>query len=229
MTTPIHFPDASPDQLSIMKQELQSVLREKSLLKARIARLEDSSTRDSALSSPTAKPPKTVVMELHQAEQYNAARRAEIELILNSDLVANVTEKEQEAIILYEELQRCSQLRKDTEVALTNSHREFERMRQKFSRDVMQRNDELIQSLEEQIVNQERLTEQATEELRKQQRAMRSESTDGVRTRWAQRIAILQQQILRDEAEIEELDAQIDAKFLEREEQTEEEDSEKLD
>jgi hypothetical protein len=215
MTAVLRFPDASPDELSILKQELQSVLHQKSLLKARIARLEDSATRDASVSSPTAKPLKTVVIELEQSEQYNAARRAEIELILNSDLVANIAENEQEAIILYEEMQRCYQLRKDTEVALADLNREFEKMRHKFSREVMQRNEELIQSLEEQIVNQERLTEQAAEALRNQQRAIRSDSVDGVRARLAQRIAVLKEQIQRDEAEIEELDAQIEAKAKE--------------
>jgi archaellum component FlaC len=211
-------PEASADELSILKQELQSVLREKNLLKARIARLEDSSPRPPPVLSPTAKPPKTIVAELEQAEQYNASRRSEIDLILRSDLVANITESEQEAVILHEELQRCCQLRKDTEAALHDLNREFDRLRRKYSREVMQRNEELIQSLEEQITNEERATEQATEALRERQRSLRSDSVDNVRARLAQRIGALRTQIQRDEAEIDALDAQIAAKAREVEE-----------
>jgi predicted RNase H-like nuclease (RuvC/YqgF family) len=213
--------EASPDELSILKQELQSILREKNLLKARIARLEDSASRDASAASPAAKPPKTIVTELEQAEQYNATRRSEIELILNSDLVANVIENEQEAIILYEELQRCQQVRKESEAMLGDLTREFDAMHHKFSRETMQHNEELIRSLEDQIAAQERLTEEAAEAVRQRQRSFRGDSVDKARARLSQRISTLQAQIERDEAEIEMLDAQIAERVMEIEEEQE--------
>jgi chromosome segregation ATPase len=179
-------------------------------LKARIARLEDSSVRDVPLSSPTAKPLRTLVAELEEAEQYNATRRSEIDLILNSDLAANITEKEQEAVILYEELQRCQQLRRETEAVLGDLNREFERLRHKFSREVLKRNEELIQSLEERVEGRGRLAEQAADALRQ-----RRESAGTARARLAQRIAALQAQIRADEEEVAALDAQIAAKAVE--------------
>jgi hypothetical protein len=200
-------------EVVVLKQELQALLKEKGLLKARIARLKDPTFLTTSHSSPTAKPVKTLVMELEQAEHYNAGRLSDIAMILNSDMAATITELEQEAIILYEEYQRSCQLRKAAEAELAEATRGWNAALRKYSREVSQRNDETIRALEREVRIQQDKTNRANDGLRRRRAALRSDgSVDSVKRQLSEKIEALKAQIQGENEAIGRFDRDIEAK-----------------
>jgi hypothetical protein len=195
--------DEQLDEVFIMRQELESLRCEKSLLKCQIARKKDTKLLHELSPSQNPHIKRSLVKELLRTQQYNATREAKIEALKSSDLVANIQEMEQEILVLYQEIKGIQERRELAEQALAEACRNLDRTSRRFSKELLKKNQLLIQSLEREIsVHQQRI--QAAMAARKQDL-----SRDASRSFLTKAIAAVKSQISHIETEIAELDHEI--------------------
>ena len=197
-------PQLPTEDLDRMKHELQSLTKEKSMLKAKIVRLQELAKHP----NPTEQGPSYLVEELKKTLSYNDERKSEITALLNSDLAALIKEQREECVILHEELVRQRRVRTEREADLRELTSKIENAQRRISSDVVARNQKLIATLERQL-------EQQTERVETAKRNMHKQMDDtGISTRAREvleaSVHALEERIKAEEAEIAALDNEIE-------------------
>ena len=188
------------DDIFTMKQELQALIREKNLLKNKIVALMDiPKVSKNSLSK-----------EIKELEIYNQKKRNEISALLESDSVTKVTEMQEEIVLLYEEIQRMSEMKRQIDVMVKDATENLEQTIKTFSPETVARNQKTILQLEKEIAIQEEKNRIARENLEKNDSQPSEEQIEHAKFVMESSIQILQKNIEDEENEITRLDAEIE-------------------
>ena len=196
-------PQISSDEVARMKRELQSLTKEKAMLKAKITRLQELAKHP----NPAEQGPSYLMDELKKTLSYNDERKSEIAALLSSDLAALIKERREECVILHEELVRQRRLRSDREADLCELTRRIESAQRRMSSETVTRNQKLIQTLERELEQQSERVEEAKKNMRKQ--IDEASVSEKAREVLEASIKSLEEKIAAEESEIEALDEQI--------------------
>ena len=202
-------PQITSNDIVILKKELNNLTQQKSLLKAKIQRLNDT------LKNHRPKPANQKI------EQYNANRRAEIAAIMSSDLAAEISEQQQESILLYEEINRINKRRKEAEKELADVTEQLEIASQQYSEENLQIAQHKISMLEQEIANQEQRNERLRSQIEEAEAEMSKaeiESNENL----SKQVEKLEQQIQKEKDEIASLDQEIEDTKTKNEEEIKE-------
>jgi chromosome segregation ATPase len=141
------------DDIVNLKREKQNLIRERTLLKAKLARY--------ASFNRHPKPPgrnqqiaNSLEREVHKLEQLTAAKRAEIAQLIYSDRAAVITELQEESKMLHLELMRLKKSKQESETDLRGLAAEYDEACQKYSPAVLSRQHAQIANLEQMIAAQ---------------------------------------------------------------------------
>lgn len=200
-------PQITTNDIVILKKELNNLTQQKSLLKAKIQRLNDT------LKNHRPKPANqqmanSLEKEISKIEQYNAKRRAEIAAIMSSDLAAEISEQQQESILLYEEINRINKRRKEAEKELATVSEQLEIASQQYSEENLQIAQHKIAMLEQEIASQEQRNERLRSQIEEAEDEMSKaeiESNDKL----AKKVEDLQQKIDQEQQKLDELNQEI--------------------
>lgn len=199
------------DDIFTMKQELQALIREKNLLKNKIVALMDIEKDTQANYSPSPKVSKnSLSKEIKELEIYNKKKRNEISALLESDSVTKVTEMQEEIVLLYEEIQRMSEMKRQIDVMVKDATENLEQTIKTFSPETVARNQKTILQLEKEIAIQEEKNRIARENLEKNDSQPSEEQIEHAKFVMESSIQILQKNIEDEENEITRLDAEIE-------------------
>lgn len=205
---PLSFNDSSEDiatdEITLMKKELQSLIQEKAMLKAKVDRLSNISKHPGERYA-NVKNPGLIASELQRTESYIAKRREEIESLRNSDIANIVREQQREALILYQETKRQQELKFQKESEFHELSRKYDQMVRKYSQNVLDRTNSHIKVLETELEVQNRRVARAKERLRKRKEEIgASMRLSDLRNRSAlhETIRSLKNRIKQEEAEI---------------------------
>jgi chromosome segregation ATPase len=156
------------DDIINLKRERQNLIRERTLLKAKLARY--------ASYNRHPKPPgrnqqiaNSLQREVQKLEQLTAAKRAEIAQLIYSDRAAVVTELQEESKMLHLELIRLKKAKHDTEMQLRDVAAQLEDVSQKYSPAALARQQKAIKQLEREIAAQKARNMVAEEKVVKMQ------------------------------------------------------------
>lgn len=213
-------PQITSNDIVILKKELNNLTQQKSLLKAKIQRLNDT------LKNHRPKPANqqmanSLEKEMKKIEQYNANRRAEIAAIMSSDLAAEISEQQQESILLYEEINRINKRRKEAEKELADVTEQLEIASQQYSEENLQIAQHKISMLEQEIANQEQRNERLRSQIEEAEAEMSKaeiESNENL----SKQVEKLEQQIQKEKDEIASLDQEIEDTKTKNEEEIKE-------
>ncbi|KAK8886265.1 hypothetical protein M9Y10_041726 [Tritrichomonas musculus] len=194
-----------------MKQELQALIREKNLLKNKIVALMDIEKNSQTNYVPNPKVSKnSLSKEIKELENYNQKKRNEITSLLQSDSVAKITEMQEEIVIIYEELQRLTELKRQIDVKVKESCENLDQTIKTFSPETVARNQKTIIQLERDIAIQEERNRIAKENLEKNDSQPSDEQIEHAKFVMEFSIQILQKNIEDEENEINRLDSEIE-------------------
>jgi uncharacterized sporulation protein YeaH/YhbH (DUF444 family) len=191
-----------------LKREKQNLIRERTLLKAKLARY--------ATSNRHPKPPgrngqiaNSLEQEVHKLEQLTAGRRAEIAELIYSDRAAVVTELQEESKMLHLEALRLQTTKQDTENELRRLSAELQEVAQRYSPAVLARQHGQIKTLEKEIATQRAKNATIKEKVARLKAVQESEETVEESARTRQKIDDLKAQIRKEQQEIAALDRQM--------------------
>ena len=201
-------PQITPNDIVILKKELNNLTQQKSLLKAKIQRLNDT------LKNHRPKPANqqmtnSLQREMKKIEQYNANRRSEIASIMSSDLAAEISEQQQESILLYEELNRIIKRKKEAEKELNEVTEQLQIASQQYSEENLQIAQNKVSMLEQEIAKQEQRNERLRsqiEEAEAEKSKAEIESDENLK----KQIDQLEQDIKMEESKVSDLDKEIE-------------------
>lgn len=199
------------EDIFTMKQELQALIREKNLLKTKIVALMDIEKNTQTNYAPNPKVSKfSLSKEIKELENYNQKKRNEITSLLESDNVAKITEMQEEIVLLYEEIQRLSEMKRQIDVMVKEATENLDQTIKTFSPETVARNQKTIQQLERDIAIQEERNRIAKENLKKNDSQPSEEQIEHAKFVMESSIQILQRNIEDEENEITRLDAEIE-------------------
>lgn len=199
------------EDIFTMKQELQALIREKNLLKTKIVALMDIEKNTQTNYTPNPKVSKfSLSKEIKELENYNQKKRNEITSLLESDNVAKITEMQEEIVLLYEEIQRLSEMKRQIDVMVKEATENLDQTIKTFSPETVARNQKTIQQLERDIAIQEERNRIAKENLKKNDSQPSEEQIEHAKFVMESSIQILQRNIEDEENEITRLDAEIE-------------------
>ena len=203
-------PNVSVNDIMILKKELNDLLRQRSLMKAKIQRLNDT------IKSSNGRPKVTnqqvasnLQKEMKKIEQYNQSRRAEIASIMSSDLAAEITEQQQESLILYQEINRINKRKREADRELAETNAQLEQVSQQYSPENLRLAQRKVAALEQEIAVQQRRNEKLRkqiEEADEERDRAEVESDENLK----KQIEILEQKIAAEQQNNEDLDKEIE-------------------
>lgn len=194
--------EQTPDEITLLKMELQSLIQEKASLKSKI----------DYVSNPSKHPkerhirnPAFISSELERTEHYITQRRNEIDSLSNSDIANLVRERQRESLILYQETRRHQELKLQRESELSDITRKYDQMARQYSPDSLDDTNVQLETLEKELELQTRRVERATGRLLKREEALGtsvSRLSDRGRSALYERIRSLKSRIKQEEAEL---------------------------
>ena len=199
------------EDIFTMKQELQALIREKNLLKNKIVTLMEIEKNSQVNYTPSPKVSKfSLSKEIKELENYNQKKRNEITSLLESDSVAKITEMQEEIVLLYEEIQRMSEMKRQIDTMVKEATENLEQTIKTFSPETVARNQKTIQQLERDIAIQEERNRLAKNNLERKDSQPSEEQIEHAKFVMESSIQILQKNIEDEENEISRLDAEIE-------------------
>lgn len=196
------------NDIILLKKELNNLTQQKTRLKAKIQHLNDT------LKNPRSKPTNqqaitSLEKEMKKIEQYNANRQAEINAIMASDLAAEISEQQQESLLLYQEINRINKRKKEADKELADINEQLQIAAQQYSEENLRIAQNKVAELEQQIAlqeqNNERLRSQIEEAEEEKSRA-EIESDDNLK----KQISQLESNIEAEQENIKKLDQEIE-------------------
>ena len=143
----------SGDDLTILKREKQNLIQEKSLLKAKIVRM-NSINKHPRQHIANLAVQNSLEKEVRQIEQITASKRAEIALIKASDRAAVIEELQEECLMLYMEIKRVQKLKKETETNRKNVSEQLKKAKELYSPEIISMQQKEIEYLQNEIKKQ---------------------------------------------------------------------------
>ena len=194
------------EDIFTMKQELQALIREKNLLKNKIVTLMEIEKNSQVNYTPSPKVSKfSLSKEIKELENYNQKKRNEITSLLESDSVAKITEMQEEIVLLYEEIQRMSEMKRQIDTMVKEATENLEQTIKTFSPETVARNQKTIQQLERDIAIQEERNRLAKNNLERKDSQPSEEQIEHAKFVMESSIQILQKNIEDEENEISRL------------------------
>lgn len=201
--------NVTEEEIFMMKQELQALVREKNILKNKIVKLMD--VEKNSPKSHISKPSKnSLSKDIKELEEYNQKKKEEIDSFLQSDEFSRITEMQEETVILYEELTRMSELKKQIDSMVKEATANLEQTVKTFSPETINRNQKIINKLETEIALQEERNKIARDNLEISASKSDDQDIDHAKYVMQSSIQILQKRIEEEEKEIARLDAEIE-------------------
>ncbi|OHT16105.1 hypothetical protein TRFO_13424 [Tritrichomonas foetus] len=151
----------------------------------------------------------SLIKEMKKIEQYNANRRAEIASIMMSDLAAEITEQQQESLLLYQEINRIIKRKKEVEKELTNVSEQLDTANQQYSEENLKIALHKVSMLEQEIASQEQRNEKLRaqiEEAEEEKSRAEIESDENLQ----KQVALLEQKIQAEQETAADLDKEIE-------------------
>jgi chromosome segregation ATPase len=189
-----------------LKREKQNLIRERTLLKAKLARYASYNQHPKPYGR-NQQIANSLEREVHKLEQLTAAKRAEIAQLIYSDRAAIVTELQEESKMLHLELLRLKRVKQETETELKNAAVQLEEASHKYSSAALAAQQKVIKQLEKEVAEQRRKNQVAEEKvvkLKDEQEGVGKELEKG-----QQRLEELRIQIRAEQQEIAALDQQM--------------------
>jgi len=142
------------EEIAILKKELHNLSQEKSLLKAKISRLEAVSKKTNKSGMKSKSDQNSLEREYRQIGQMLASKRAEITQINSSDLASIITELHEECLFLHSEIIRVGSAKSAADIELGLILKNLNEAHHCFSREVEIKQRKMIRDLEKQIEEQ---------------------------------------------------------------------------
>jgi DNA repair exonuclease SbcCD ATPase subunit len=197
------------DDILNLKREKQNLIRERTLLKVKLARY-GSFNRHSKPPGRNQQIANSLEREVQKLEQLTAGKRAEIAQLIYSDRAALITELQEESKMLHLELMRLQKTKQETENELRVVSAQLEEASQRYSPAVLARQNSQVRGLEREIAAQRAKNEALKDKVAAMKAAQ--ESDDGVEeaARNQQKIEHLKAQIRKEQQEIAAVDRQME-------------------
>jgi small-conductance mechanosensitive channel len=194
----------TPGNIVNLKREKQNLIRERTLLTAKLARY--------ASFNRHAKPPgrnqqiaHCLAGEVEKLEQLTAMKREDIARLIYSDRAAVITELQEESKMLHLEVSRLTKLKQDTEVELRELSARLDEATQRCCPAAIARQQTQIKGLEKAVAAQRAKNEAMLQRIS----ARQQEEPPGEPDKRQQKIDQLRAQVKREQQEIASLDEQM--------------------
>jgi chromosome segregation ATPase len=191
----------TPEDIVTLKREKQNLIRERTLLTAKLARFASfnhhpkSPGRNQLIAH-------SLSTEVQTLEQLTAMKREEIARLIYSDRAALITELQEESKMLHLEVSRLTKVKQDTEVEVRELAARLQHTTQKCSAAALTRQQKQIKHLQRAIVIQKEKNEEVMQ-------AVAARQTEEEDERHQQKIDQLRAQVEREQQEIAAIDEQI--------------------
>ena len=196
------------NDITALKKELNSLTQQKTMLKAKIQRLNDTlkNHRPRAANQQMLNQLKS---EMKKVEQYNENRRQEISAIMMSDLAAEITEQQQESLLLYQEINRIMKRKKEATKELENITEQLDAANKQYNEENLKVALNKVAMLQKEIETQEQRNEKLRaqiEEAEEEKSRAEIESDENLQ----REVALLEQKIQAEQATAADLDKEIE-------------------
>jgi chromosome segregation ATPase len=197
------------DDILNLKREKQNLIRERTLLKAKLVRY-GSFSRHPKPAGRNRQIANSLEREVQNLEQLTAAKRAEIAQLIYSDRAALITELQEESKMLHLELMRLQKTKQETENELRVLSAQLDEDSQKYSPAVLARQDAQIRALEREVAAQRTKNNAITERIAAMKCEQESDQSIREAARTQQKIEQLKAQIRKEQQEIAAIDKQME-------------------
>jgi predicted RNase H-like nuclease (RuvC/YqgF family) len=197
------------EDITNLKREKQNLLRERTLLKAKLSRYA-SFNRHSKPPGRNQQIANSLEREVHKLEQLTAAKRAEIAQLIYSDRAAVITELQEESKMLHLELMRLKKAKQESELDLREIASQYEQACQKYSPAVLTRQHAQIATLEQMIAAQKEKNETLQSKVNSLKAEQEGQERQAEAEKVQQKIDQLKAKIRREQQEISALDKQME-------------------
>ena len=199
--------EITEEEIFIMRQELEALLREKSLLKNKIMKLMNNEQSKNGFENFHKR---SIENEIEELQKYIRKKNDEMENLQNSEPAAQVTEMQEEIVILYEEMQRLNEMKRQIDAMVKDATANLDQTIKAFSPEALSRNSKTIHNLQKQIEIQKQKNQQARENLEKKENEPNTEEIEHAKYVMESSIKILEQSIQDEEKEIDSITQEID-------------------
>ncbi|EAY00502.1 hypothetical protein TVAG_317870 [Trichomonas vaginalis G3] len=192
------------DAIYELKVEKQRLIEERDLLKVKITRYaEKSKTKPAPVRNAQIK--KSLERQIKSLEDIVQGKKEELHAILTSDKAAQITEYQEELKILYLEVQRLKNSKKEAEIDLKDADDKVQAINSQFSDEVLLKRRRVIRALEKEILKHNNRNERLRNDLEilNQQHQEREESSENNKLK--EQILELRKQIKQEKEAIENL------------------------
>ena len=193
------------DDIINLKREKQNLTQERYLLKAKLARYADVSRRPN-----TAKRDIQIANSLEKQvrtlEILTAAKRAEINDLIYSDRAAQVTELQEESKMLHLESLRLRRAKLETEAELKQLSAELESANERYSPQVITRQQKAIKAVEKEINQQKKKNEELQKKIDEAKKSQEDQKLEEKQKELQKQINDLKQSIRNEQDQIKKLD-----------------------
>ena len=194
------------EEVSNLKREKHNLIQEKSLLKAKIARLIDITKHPDRYNPRQNTDQNSLEREQKQFEQLSAYKRAEIASLRCSDLAAIVNELQEECLMLHMELIRVRQEKSQTDRELRQVTRQLQEAEIQFRPDLERKQEKIIRELNNQITEQMMRNKRIQAKLADKENQALDDKKDETSIIVQKTIQELEQKIREEQNEIEKID-----------------------
>lgn len=202
------------DEIINLKREKQNLTQERYLLKAKLARFTDVSRRQDSkqIVDPTKRNKQiadSLEKQVRTLENLTAAKRAEINDLIYSDRAAQVTELQEESKMLHLESLRLKKEKLDTEAEIRQLTAELEATCERYSPQVLKKQERAIRIVEKEIKQQKEENEKIKKKIEEAKKQQEEQKLEEKHEELKKQINELRQKIRNEQDEIKKLDNQM--------------------
>lgn len=196
------------DDIVNLKREKQNLIQERTLLKAKLARFADINRHPKAAGR-NQQIANSLERQVRTLEQLTASKRAEIAQLIYSDRAAVITELQEESKMLHLELMRLKKTKQETEAELRRVTAELDEACQKYSPEVLNKQQRTIKNLERDIADQQKRNEKLKQKIEQMEKEKEENNYDDVNSKIQKQIDDLKAKIRDEQNSIAQLDQQM--------------------
>lgn len=193
------------DDIINLKREKQNLTQERYLLKAKLARFTDVSRRPNTAKRDI-QIANSLEKEVRTLENLTAAKRAEINDLIYSDRAAQVTELQEESKMLHLESLRLKRAKLDTEAEIKQLSADLESTCEKYSPQVLTKQQKQIKAIEKEIKMQNEKNESIQKKIDEAKKNQEEQKLEEKSKELQKQINDLKQQIKNEQDQIKKLD-----------------------
>jgi hypothetical protein len=208
----------SNDELACLKRDLQAIIQEKAMLKARITRLA-AFAHSSRSSSQPEMSGASLADELRETENYIGIVKAAIAEVNSSERAQLIRSRKEEIASLHEQL-KCSELaRREKAREFREAAKELDLMVKKYSKEGLQASEKLIETLKAQVARESERIEFRKKELESVAIMVEMGEYQEARDELKRKIQEIDDKIAQQELNITKLNETIEAEKIKGEEE----------